>query len=140
VPESSTSGVSSIWGSLRKEPPTYSYNVYKVPAESSIVTTFVGYIDIPLDVMEQKVILIAPSPGACDGFYFGECQEIGAQIKKRRRARTYQTNSVWGLSYQEGEWIVTRRFGPKSAAAFVKSVRAARVREILGGLLAGLAQ
>jgi S1-C subfamily serine protease len=98
------------------------FNVYSVDPQLSIVTTFMGYVEMPLRTYRQRVVVVSEEPGVCDGKYFRECLELGGTIKKEKPPRESESRTVWGLSYQEGRWEVRRVFGPTEVRAFLESV------------------
>jgi hypothetical protein len=100
----------------------YRFNVYSVDPQLSIVTTFMGYVEIPITTYRQKVKLESVRPGDCDGLFYGECLGRGGKVTKERAIHDYETKSVWGLSYQEGKWRITRVLPPEAASAFLRAV------------------
>jgi trypsin-like peptidase len=108
----------------------YKYNVYSVDPQLSIVTTFMAYVEIPTTTYRQKVKMKTEALGTCDGLYYRECLGHGGRVVKERAVRSNDTSSIWGLSYQEGRWRITRVLPPESASAFLSAV-ARSEREII---------
>jgi hypothetical protein len=100
----------------------YAYNVYAVDPKDSVVTTFMGYIRIPVQMYSKKVVVDSPKDGMCDGRFYAECIAQGGVVTKEKKVRGYETSGVWGLSYQEGRWQVRRVLGPAMATTFLRLV------------------
>lgn len=100
----------------------YTYNVYGVDPHLSVVTTFMGYVEIPLKVHRQRVVVRPPRAGECDGLFYTECLTAGGSLIKEKPIRYYEAKTVWLLSYQEGQWAITRVLGPDESSSFLRFV------------------
>jgi len=102
---------------------TYSYNVYKVDPELSIVTTFMGYVEIPVRVNRQNVIFRTYGDNLCDTLTYQECCDVkDTKVLREKKPKVSEVSYVWGLAYREGVWKIWRVFDRQSSRSFIRYV------------------
>lgn len=98
------------------------FNVSAVDPSFSVVSTFKGWLEVPIVEVRQKFRLRGTSPNFCNDLTYRECKEKGATSDAPGKQKREQSRLLWVMSYQEGTWTIHDFYASGKASDLLREI------------------